>query len=139
MANFYNEVLLDHYQHPFHKCRLDGDYLSQRGYNATCGDDITLQLKVENGIIKEGAFIGAGCAISQASCDMMLDLVVGKSEAEALRLTEIFTRMIKGKITEEELEELEEAGSLIDISHMPARVKCAVLSWHTLEQILEKK
>jgi len=139
MANFYNEILIEHNQHPFHKCRLDGEYLSQRGYNPTCGDDITLQLKVEDGLIKEGAFTGAGCAISQASCDMMLDLVIGKSEEEALRLVEIFTRMIKGKITDEELDELEEAGSLIDISHMPARVKCAVLGWHTLEQVLAKK
>ena len=139
MANFYNEILLEHNQHPYHKCRLDGSYLSQRGYNSTCGDDIVLQLKLEQGIITEGAFTGAGCAISQASCDMMLDLVIGKSESEALRLTELFMRMIKGKLTAEELDELEEAGCLSDISHMPARVKCATLGWHTLEQILNKK
>lgn len=139
MANFYNEILLEHNQHPYHKCRLDGDYLSQRGYNSTCGDDIVLQLKLEKGIITEGAFTGAGCAISQASCDMMLDLIIGKSEAEALRLTELFMRMIKGKLTAEELDELEEAGCLSDISYMPARVKCATLGWHTLEQILTKK
>ena len=87
-------------------------------------------------MIKEGAYSGNGCAISQASADMMLDLVIGKTPEEARHLSDIFFRMIKGKVTDEELEELEEAGSLQDVSHMPARVKCAVLSWHTLENML---
>ena len=82
--------------------------------------------------------MGDGCAISQASADMMLDLVIGRSKEEALRLSDIFLRMIKGEITEEEKEELEEASILQDISHMPARVKCAVLGWHTLEEMLNE-
>ena len=86
-------------------------------------------------MVKDGAFVGDGCAISQASADMMLDLVIGRPIEEAKRLSEIFLRMIKGKITEEEKEELEEAGALEDISHMPARVKCAVLGWHTMDEI----
>ncbi len=68
---------------------------------------------------------------------MMCDLIIGKQKEEALRLSEIFLRMIKGKITEEEHEELEEAGILEDISHMPARVKCAVLGWHTMDEIFK--
>ena len=67
---------------------------------------------------------------------MMLDLIIGRSKEEALRLADIFLRMIKGSVSEEELEELEEAAALEDVSHMPARVKCAVLGWHTLENIL---
>ena len=90
-------------------------------------------------MVVDGAFQGSGCAISQASADMMLDLVIGKSEKEALRLADIFLRMIKGTANEEEIDELEEAGVLQDVSHMPARVKCAVLGWHTLEQMLDKK
>ena len=90
-------------------------------------------------VVVDGAFQGSGCAISQASADMMLDLVIGKSEEEALRLADIFLRMIKGTASEEEIDELEEAGVLQDVSHMPARVKCAVLGWHTLEQMLDKK
>ena len=85
----------------------------------------------------DGAFTGSGCAISQASADMMLDLVIGKPKEEALRLSDIFLRMIKGNASEEEIDELEEACVLQDVSHMPARVKCAVLGWHTLEQMLE--
>ena len=90
-------------------------------------------------MIAEGAYSGNGCAISQASADMMLDLIIGRTPEDARHLTDIFLRMIKGKVTDDELEELEEAGSLQDISHMPARVKCAVLAWHTLEKILEKE
>ena len=105
--------------------------------NPSCGDDITLQLNVsDDGIIEDGAFFGDGCAISQASADMMLELVIGKSVEESLKLKDTFLKMIKDKITEEELEMLEEAGSLKDISHMPSRVKCAVLGWRTLEQML---
>lgn len=134
---FYNEILTDHNLRPGHKHPLPGANRELRGVNPSCGDDITLQLRVEDGVIREGAYVGDGCAISQASADIMLDLIIGKSEEEALHLSEIFLRMIKGKISGEELEELEEAGALIDISHMPARVKCAVLGWHTMETLLK--
>ena len=97
-----------------------------------------LKLKVKDGKITDGAFEGDGCAISQASTDMMLDLIIGKSTEEALNLAEIFLRMIKGQITSEEKDQLEEAGILEDISHMPSRVKCAVLGWHTMEEVLKK-
>ncbi len=134
---FYNEILIDHNQHPGHKHELPDADLSMRGYNPTCGDDITLKLKVENDVVVDGAFVGNGCAISQASADMMLDLVIGKSKEEALRLSDIFLRMIQSQATEEEIDELEEAGVLQDVRHMPARVKCAVLGWHTLEQLIK--
>lgn len=134
---FYNEILIDHNMHPAHKHELPDADMEMRGYNPTCGDDITLRLKVSEGVVVDGAFTGSGCAISQASADMMLDLVIGKPKEEALRLSDIFLRMIKGNASEEEIEELEEACVLQDVSHMPARVKCAVLGWHTLEQMLE--
>lgn len=134
---FYNEILIDHNMHPAHKHELPDADLEMRGYNPTCGDDITLRLKVSEGVVVDGAFTGSGCAISQASADMMLDLVIGKPKEEALRLSDIFLRMIKGSASEEEIDELEEACVLQDVSHMPARVKCAVLGWHTLEQLLE--
>ena len=134
---FYNEILIDHNMHPAHKHELPDADMEMRGYNPTCGDDITLRLKVSEGVVVDGAFTGSGCAISQASADMMLDLVIGKPKEEALRLSDIFLRMIKSDASDEEIEELEEAGVLQDVSHMPARVKCAVLGWHTLEQMLE--
>ena len=135
---FYNEILTDHNLHPGHKHDLPDANLVLEGVNPSCGDDIWLKLKVEDGRIVDGAFVGDGCAISQASADMMLDLIIGKSEEEAMKLAEIFLRMIKGQITSEEKDQLEEAGILEDISHMPSRVKCAVLGWHTMEEVLKK-
>ena len=93
---------------------------------------------MENGVIEDGAFVGDGCAISQASADIMLGMIIGKSEEEALRLGKLFLRMIQGEADDEEIEQLEEASALKDIAHMPARVKCAVLGWHTLEEALKK-
>ncbi len=136
---FYNEILTDHNLHPAHKRKLEDANLVLEGVNPSCGDDIILELKEENGIITDGAFVGNGCAISQASVDMMLELIIGKTKEEALALADLFTRMIKGEVTGEELEPLEEAISLADISKMPARVKCAVLGWRTMEELLEKK
>lgn len=135
--SFYNEIIQDHNLRPYHKHDLPEANMELRGVNPSCGDHITLKLKVEDGVIADGAYTGDGCAISQASADMMLDLIIGKSEEEARRLSELFLRMIKGKVTDAELEELEEASSLIDVSHMPARVKCAVLGWHTMETLLD--
>ncbi len=135
---FYNEILTDHNLHPGHKHDLPDADLVLEGVNPSCGDDIFLKLKVTDGKITDGAFEGDGCAISQASTDMMLDLIIGKSTEEALKLAETFLRMIKGQITPEEKDQLEEAGILEDISHMPSRVKCAVLGWHTMEEVLKK-
>lgn len=134
---FYNEILTDHNLHPGHKHDLPDANLVLEGVNPSCGDDIWLKLKVEDGRITDGAFVGDGCAISQASADMMLDLIIGKSKEEAMKLAEIFLRMIKGEVTAEEMDQLEEASVLKDISHMPARVKCAVLGWHTMEEMLK--
>ncbi len=134
---FYNEILTDHNLHPGHKHALDDANIVMEGVNPSCGDDIFLNLKVENGIIADGSFQGDGCAISQASADMMLDLIIGKTKEEALELSDIFLRMIKGEASEDELELLEEASVLKDISHMPARVKCAVLGWHTLGEMIK--
>ena len=135
--SFYNEILTDHNLHPMHKHELADANMQLEGVNPSCGDDIILNLKVEDGKIVDGSFTGDGCAISQASADIMLDLIIGREVEEAERLKESFLHMIKGEATDEEMELLEEAGALADISHMPARVKCAVLGWHTLENMLE--
>ncbi len=137
-STFYNEVLTDHNINPEHKHSLPEANYTLEGVNPSCGDDIILNLRIEDGIIKDGSYEGSGCAISQASADMMLDLILGKTIEEAEKLSEIFLRMIKGSVSEVELESLEEASILQDISHMPARVKCAVLGWHTLDEIINK-
>jgi len=137
MSNFYNEILTDHNMHPVHKHELSCCTCSRDGINPSCGDEITLNLRVEKGVITDGSFTGSGCAVSQASADIMLDIVIGKSTDDALRLRELFMKMIRGEADDSEIEELEEAGALSDISHMPARVKCAVLGWKTLAGLIE--
>lgn len=136
---FYNEILTDHNLHPGHKRMLSDANLRLEGVNPSCGDEITLQLKVKDGRIADGAFQGSGCAVSQASADMMLDLIIGKTQDEAIRLADLFLRMIRKEASGAELEELEEASVLQDISHMPARVKCAVLGWHTMQEMLRDR
>ncbi|WP_407424959.1 Fe-S cluster assembly sulfur transfer protein SufU [Treponema sp.] len=139
LKELYREILNEHNINPAHKTGLDGANLSLQGINPSCGDNITLNLKTENGKIADGAFTGSGCAVSQASCDMMLDLIIGKEEKEALRLCEIFMGMIQGTVTEEQIEELDEASALREIQHMPSRVKCAELGWRTMREMLGLK
>ena len=136
--NFYNEVLLDHNLHPQHLHELPCATCSHAGLNPSCGDEITLHLQIRNGMVETGSYTGVGCAISQASADIMLDLIIGRSKEDALHLAELFKKMIAGEITEQELDELEEAGALQNISRMPARVKCAMLAWKTLELLLHE-
>lgn len=136
--SFYNEILTEHNLRPEFKHDLPDANLVLEGVNPNCGDDIFLKLKVVDDVIADGAFVGDGCAISQASADIMLGMIIGKKKEEALRLGELFFRMIKGETTLEETEELEEASALKDIAHMPARVKCAVLGWHTLAEMFKE-
>ena len=137
IKDLYREIVNEHNLHPANKRELSSPTVVLRGVNPSCGDDITLQLLVEDGVIADAAFQGAGCAISQASADMMADLVLEKPLEEALRLAELFLGMTKGEVRGEALEELEEAAALEDISHMPARVKCAQLGWRTMKEAIE--
>jgi len=135
----YREILNEHNINPSHKEPINNATLSLNGVNPSCGDNITLHLKLENDVIVDAGFEGDGCAISQASVDMMIDLLIGKTKTEALSLAEIFDSMIKGAVTEEQLEQLDEAAALQDISHMPARVKCAMLGWRTMKEMFGLK
>ena len=137
--SFYNEILTEHNLRPEFKHDLPAANITMEGVNPSCGDHIWLKLKVKDGVIEDGAFVGDGCAISQASADIMLGMIIGRKEDEARKLGDLFLRMIKGEATDEEIDELEEASALRDVAHMPARVKCAVLGWHTLDEALKKE
>lgn len=134
--SFYNEVLTEHNLHPDFKHDIPDADIVLDGVNPSCGDEIQLKLKIEDGVIVDGAFVGDGCAISQASTDIMLGMIIGQKKEEALKKAEIFMKMIRAEASEEEIESLEEASALRDISHMPARVKCAMLGWRTLREAL---
>lgn len=137
LKSLYTEILNEHNINPNHKGVMENPTITLQGVNPSCGDNIYLQLKLDqNNIITEGSFNGSGCAVSQASVDMMLDNIIGKSKDEALSQAELFMRMVKGEASGDELEPLDEAAALSNISHMPARVKCAVLGWHTMQNML---
>lgn len=137
LSEIYTELIMEHSQNSANKRHLDHPDSSERGHNPSCGDDIVLELKYNGDTIEEAAFTGVGCAISQASTSMMIDIITGKTKEEALSLVETFIGMIKREKTDDkELKELEDAISLKNISNMPARVKCAVLAWHTLKEAI---
>ncbi len=137
--NFYNEILTEHNMHPDFKHDIEDADIVLDGINPSCGDEIQLKLKTDGNIITDGAFVGDGCAISQASTDIMLGMIIGQSKEKALEYADIFMRMIRGEASDEEIDSLEEASALRDISHMPARVKCAMLGWRTLSEALKDK
>ena len=137
--NFYNEILTEHNMHPDFKHDIEDADIVLDGINPSCGDEIQLKLKTDGDILTDGAFVGDGCAISQASTDIMLGMIIGQSKEKALEYADIFMRMIRGEASDEEIDSLEEASALRDISHMPARVKCAMLGWRTLSEALKDK
>ena len=135
LENIYTELIAEHSQAKENRRALEHATIKERGHYPSCGDEIILELEVADGVIKDAAFNGAGCAISQASTDMMIELMRGKKVDDAKRLAELFIKMIQGEVTDDaKLEELDEAAALKNISTMPARVKCATLAWHTLLQ-----
>ena len=138
IEQIYSEILTEHNNSKRNKHHIDNPTTVLKGVNPSCGDEIELELREKDGRIEDAAFTGIGCAISQASTSIMIDLIKGKSTEEALKLADLFFGMIKNEVTDEDqLEPRDEAIALKDISHMPARVKCAVLGWHTLENAVK--
>lgn len=139
LKQLYTDLILEYNKDKTNKRKITDPTVHEHGHNPSCGDDIDIEAKIENGIIKDLAYTGTGCAISQASTAMMAELLQGRTVEEGLRLCRLFLDMIRGKVTNDsQLEELEAAITLKDISKMPVRVKCATLGWHTLEMALEK-
>lgn len=133
----YNEIIIENSRASWNRHHVDGATVSLEGVNPSCGDELVLELRIEDGVVEDAGFVGDGCAISQASASMMIDLIRRKTVEEAKRTMEAFLAMIKGEtLSEDALEALEDAAALQGVSHMPARVKCAVLAWHTLEEAL---
>ena len=139
LTDVYNELIMEHSMNSYNKKKLENADYCEVGHNPNCGDEITLQLKLNGNKIEDMAFSGHGCAISQASTSIMIDTLKGKTVEEAKQIIDTFIGMIKREITDEaELKKLDEAIALKNVSNMPARVKCALLAWHTMEDLLEK-
>ena len=139
LTDVYNDLIMEHSMNSYNKKKLEGADYSEIGHNPNCGDEITLELKLDGNKIKDMAFTGHGCAISQASTSIMIDTLRGKTIEEAKEIIKTFIEMIKREITDEEqLKKLEDAIAFKNVSNMPARVKCALLAWHTTEDMLNK-
>jgi nitrogen fixation NifU-like protein len=138
-TDVYTPALMEHVSTPDYKGSLDDASLSHEGINPSCGDDLTLYVRLaDDGTIADASWDGTGCAVSQASADMACDLVIGRTPAEARDLCGLFGRMVRGEQTDPaELARLDEAACLASVSHMPARVKCAELAWRTLGEMMD--
>ena len=127
LDELYNDIIMEHSMNSYNKKKLDGADFSEVGHNPNCGDEITLEMKLD------------GNVISEASTSVMIDTLRGKTIEEAKEIIKTFIEMIKREITDDaELEKLEEAIAFKNVSNMPARVKCALLAWHTLEDMINK-
>jgi len=136
LDDLYRQVIMDHYSHPRNKGSLSDGALTVELKNPTCGDEITLQLLVDQGIVRDIRFEGTGCSISMASASMMSEAVKGLPVAEALQISQEFRKLMKGEDVDPDL--LGDLESLGGVSKFPARIKCATLAWNALERTADQ-
>jgi len=135
ISELYGQVIKEHSKYPRNKGLKEG-YSTLRFKNPSCGDDITVQVKVENGIITDIRHEGKGCAICCSSASVMSETLIGKKVDEAESIIKDFYELIKGNLPEDE-DKLEEAIVYINIHNFPPRAKCATLSWRALDALLQ--
>lgn len=134
LDDLYRRVIMDHYQKPRNRGKLDeSDGLIVNLNNPTCGDSISLSLKVEEGKVVDAKFMGEGCSISMSSASMMTDAVKGKPVEEALQMAQLFSDLMQGKPVDDSID-LGDIEALSGVAKFPARIKCATLAWKALEQ-----
>ena len=132
----YKEVILDHYENPRNFGELDPAHIHEEGVNPLCGDELEIFINMDGDKVKEIRFKGKGCSISQASSSMMTEAVEGKSKQEVLEIIKKFKAMITEESQPDFEDDLEELNALYGVKKFPVRVKCAVLSWNTLEKAM---
>lgn len=138
LRELYQEMILDHNRHPRNRHAMEDATTHADGNNPLCGDQITVYLRVEDGIVREASFEGHGCAISTASASMMTEAVVGKTREEAEAMFETFRHAVTEDGAElPETADFEKLQVLSGVKEFPMRVKCATLPWHTLHAALE--
>ena len=138
VRDLYQEVILDHNKRPRNFGQLAGPSRVSEGYNPLCGDKLTLHVQLDGDIIRNVAFDGSGCAISKASASLMTESVKGKTVAQARDLFARFQEMVTGDAeAEPDTEALGKLAVFAGVRAYPARVKCAVLAWHTLRAAVE--
>lgn len=138
LSELYQQVILDHNKKPRNFRKLETANRSAEGFNPLCGDQLTVYMQMEDGVVKDLSFEGSGCAISKAAASMMTQSVKGKTREEAESLFGEFHRMVTGELDEETTpNNLGHLKIFAGVRNYPARVKCASLSWHTMHAALE--
>jgi nitrogen fixation protein NifU and related proteins len=140
MDSMYQQIILDHYKHPQHRGLVDPFDAEVHHVNPTCGDEVTLRIRLEDGRIAELGWVGEGCSISQASTSVMSGLVTGEPVDTALGLSDRFLDLMQPhgdeRLSEADAESLDDAVAFAGVSKYPARVKCALLGWMAMKGAL---
>ena len=137
LDSMYRDIIIDHYKHPQHR-GLPANYDAEVHHvNPTCGDEVTLRVRIAGGSIADLGWVGEGCSISQASTSVMSELVVGRPVGEALALQDKFLRLMQSQgqpaISDADADALDDAVAFEGVSKYPARVKCALLGWMAMK------
>lgn len=142
MESMYQQIILDHYKHPQHRGELAPFDAEVHHVNPTCGDEVTLRVRLDGDAIAELGWTGEGCSISQASTSIMSELVTGEAITDALRLQESFLALMQSQghssLSDEETEALDDAIAFEGVSKYPARVKCALLGWMAMKSAVSE-
>ena len=139
METLYQELILEHYRHPRNKGELADHTVEVHVANPVCGDELTVQIRLDGDRIEEIAFEGQGCSISQASMSMMTVLVKGSERSEAIRLADLFTDMMHGGEGASSDRSLGDLRALEGVSKFPVRIRCALLAFDALRDALGKE
>jgi nitrogen fixation protein NifU and related proteins len=137
LESMYQQIIIDHYKHPHHRNLLDDFDAEVHHVNPTCGDEVTLRVRLGDGTIRDIGWDGEGCSISQASTSVMTDLVIGKRVEDALRRGDVFLRLMQSQgqaeLSDDEGDALDDAVAFEGVSRYPARIKCALLGWMAMK------
>ncbi len=138
LNELYRELILDHYRNPQHRGHLTAPTACHEGLNPLCGDEVTVEVLINDNRIQDIAFTGSGCSISQSSASMMAEAVEGLSVDDALSLAADFVAMMSGRDENIDRNRLGDLEAMEGVRKFPVRVKCATLAWHVFEEVLEK-
>ena len=139
LSSLYQQLILEHYRNPRNKSELEEKTVEVHMANPVCGDEIRLQLRIENDTIAEAKFVGQGCSISQAAVSMMTTLLEGRRLDEANALARRFTEMMHGDQAAAKDKALGDLRALQGVSKFPVRIKCALLGFDALQEALKKE
>ncbi|MEO2204417.1 Fe-S cluster assembly sulfur transfer protein SufU [Paenibacillus pabuli] len=137
LDDLYRRVIMDHYKNPRNRGTFDNDAVTVNLNNPTCGDRISLQLLLKDGIVQEAKYTGEGCSISMSSASMMTEAVKGKSMEQALDMANRFSSLMKGE--EVDFDDYEDLEALSGVNKFPARIKCATLAWNALRKGIDEE